>query len=177
MSWDVELEAVARGGVRVKGDWRRYYVPEDADRYSAELDDLEYELDTQFPNVWRNKLKLAKEVPSYPPELQGFLRKRLRRRTLIMERRGAWGVRMARRGERVWANPVRPPAEPGLVVSDAYDPIVSPNLAAHKLGSDAKTIKALLRRRPPEVRGVYRWLAAQLEAAAPSPPGPAPDDA
>ena len=75
-------------------NWRSQYTPERADQYTAELEQLERELDDGWPG-WRRKEPWTQVTP----DKAAWIKHRLKRRDLIVRGRGAWGVRIMWRGE------------------------------------------------------------------------------
>ena len=146
-------------------DWRRLYLPEDRPELEAEVADLEAELDEVHPK-WRDKVPWSNRRP----EVQGFIKYRIKRLDLIWRGMSDRGINMVWKpplrdgkpvpGARCWAVVV----EPNTQRSEAFDQRFSVVSIARALRRDPSVIRQLLLRKPPEVRGLRKWLRSQLVA-------------
>jgi len=141
-------------------NWRSQYTPERADQYTAELEQLERELDDGWPG-WRRKEPWTQVTP----DKAAWIKHRLKRRDLIVRGRGAWGVRIMWRGEgdrRVpMAVPVRPPR---VHVDDrsAFEPVVSVAHLARQLGAPLQIVRESLALLPDGERAAAEWVGQAL---------------
>ncbi|MCP4962785.1 MAG: hypothetical protein GY925_26395 [Actinomycetia bacterium] len=141
-------------------DWTRLYTPEQAEVYRPELEQLEAELDDQHPG-WRARQPFHRE----PPDRKAWIKRRLRRRKLIVEGRGDWGVVVVWKGEgakrRPFAVAVKPTTVPGVSL-DAYRAVVSAPALARALGAPLQAVQEALDEVPVGVRDVRGYVAARV---------------
>jgi hypothetical protein len=169
---DLARELDAQFGRPDPTDWARFYTPDMLEEYRGEVEDLEAQLDAQHPG-WRKREPFHK-LPE--PKLV-WVKARLKRRAMILEGRGAWGVVVVRTASGVMAVPVKPAQR----LTAAFRPLVSVPVLVQQMGLPKATIDAALATLPTWRRDVRSWIRScvsgpgvESAAAPPFPPPAAP---
>jgi hypothetical protein len=149
-------------------EWHEHYVPEQVAQYAAELEDLEAQLDLGLPG-WRER----KPFNKLPIEKLAWCKLRMLRRTLILEGRGAMGVRIGWKQEGPdnrfpVAQPVRP--KHARTAPQFFAPLVSLPQLANAYRITIPDLEAQLRELPSTVRDVRGWLRDRLGQGVPDKP-------
>lgn len=143
-------DAFARPAAADGEEWTARYTPDEGVELAGELADLEAQLDAHWPG-WRER----KPFHDLPEEKVRWIKARLKRRALILEGRGAWGVAIVPGPKLPHAVPVKPTR---TRTEAAFAPLVSVPLLVQVLGMDAEMVRRALARRPTHVRDVRSWL-------------------
>lgn len=146
-------------------EWHRHYTPEQVEQYAGEVADLEVQLDEHWPG-WRKR----EPFNTQPMDKMAWIKERLKRRDMILQGLGAWGVRLVYKGEYPYAVPVRP-VRVDVDNHSAYAPRVSVPQLARRFRRAPRDIHAALALRPPDVRDVPGWLAQQFGSGGAAGPG------
>lgn len=165
MPTDVHQVLASAVGRPLPTDWRDYYTPDQADAYAAELGDLEGELDRGFAG-WRSKTPFH----VLPAEKVAWIKERLLRRSLILQGKGAHGVRIAWKGSGAARRPFAVAVRPhGSAPGTAYAPRVSVPHLVDDTGLPLATVLAALEAMPAETRGVRAWVRSWAAEASDAP--------
>lgn len=149
-------------------DWTAAYTPEEVDELSAELADLEHELDEGWPG-WRENEPFA----HLPEEKAWFVKVRLKRRRHIVFGDADHGIARTRAPS---GAPVAMSVLPGGEQHNpaAYAPVFSVLSMARALGVAPDTVRAVLPRVPTGTRGMYRAVRRLIIDERLGDPAPAP---